>query len=302
MPLYRECPSCRALLTEDQLTTSEGLCPYCDARVGAHGEFASPDAAPDTRRRRPLVPLSAPATLSGKLATALFLLFEQFALIAGLMLLIKLPSNIGIELIADQNPNRVDPVEILRLKILVDLFFGPIYMAGIVTLLANRMSGLPTTFREAAQAGLHNWASLFAARIVSGFFILCGVILFIIPGIILAIRYSLIDEAVVLEGATVADSRARSSALTAGKELKIFLAGLVSFFLIAAFFELTRDLAGQAGLFDDPLTRAAFDSLVDVFAIFYSIVLFLYYWEARTERESAGLLLTASKEVQNYEL
>ena len=34
-----------------------------------------------------------------------------------------------------------------------------------------------------------------------------------------------------------------------------------------------------------------------------SIVLFLYYWEARTERESeAGLVQPAVKEAQNYEV
>ena len=71
MPRYRECPSCRALLTEDQLTATEGLCPYCDARVGDHGEFASPDAAPDFRRRRPLAPLSVPEPLGGKLGDGL---------------------------------------------------------------------------------------------------------------------------------------------------------------------------------------------------------------------------------------
>ena len=302
MPLYRECPSCRALLTEDQLTAAEGLCPYCDARVGAVGEYASPDAAPDFRRRRPLAPLSVPEPLGGKLGTALFLLFEQFAVIAGLMLLIKLPSNIAIDRMVARNPNPVDPFDVLRLRFLVDLFFGPIYMAGIVTLLANRMEGLQTTFIEAARAGLHNWARLFAAQIVSRVFILCGLLLFIVPGIVLAIRYCLIEEVVVLDGAGVADSRARSSALTAGKELKILAAGAVSIFLVVSFSLLGVDLAEQAGLLDHPLSRAAVLSLVDVFTIFNSIVLFLYYWEARAEREyDADLLHPAPKEVQRHE-
>lgn len=300
MPRYRECPSCRALLTEDQLTAREGLCPYCDARVGDQGEFASPDAAPDFRRRRPLAPLSVPEPLGGKLGMALFLLFEQFAIIAGLMLLIKLPSNMAIEAIVARNPNPVDPLDVLRLRFLVDLFFGPIYMAGIVTLLANRMVGLPTTFRDAARAGLRNWAPLFVAQIVSRFFILCGLVLFIVPGVVLAIRYCLIDEVMVLDGVSVADSRARSSALTAGKEFKILAAGVVSIFLVVAFSLLAVDLAEQAGLLDRPLPRAAVLSLADVFTIFNSIVLFLYYWEARAEREYAELLQPADK-AQDFE-
>ncbi len=303
MPLYRECPSCRALLTEEQLNSTRGLCPYCDSRVGESDEFASPDAAPDFRRRRSLAPISVPEPIGGKLGTALFLLFEQFAIIAGLMLIIKLPSNIAIEVIADRNPNPVDPFEVLRLRFLVDLFFGPIYMAGVVTLLANRMAGLPTTFSEAARAGLHNWARLFAAQIVARIFIVCGLILFIVPGVVLAVRYCLIDEAVVLEGAGAADSRARSSALTAGKELKILAAGAASIFLAVSFGVLVVDLAEQAGLLEHPAARAAVFSLADVFTIFNSIVLFLYYWEARAERESeAEVAQPAAKEAQNYEL
>jgi hypothetical protein len=285
------------LLTEDQLASTQGQCPYCDAPVGARDEFADPDAVPEKIRwRRPLTPLHAPETLGGKLATALFLLFDQLALIAGLILLIKLPANVGIELIADRNPNRLDAIEVQRLRTLADLFLGPIYTAGIITVLAHRMAGLPTTFGEAARAGLHNWGRLLAARVVSAFFILGGLVLFIIPGIILAIRYSLLDEAVVLDGAGVSRSRARSAALVSGKELKVLLAGVVAFFLSATVVVLVVDRADQARLLADPVIRGTVESLADVFVSFYWIVMFLFYWEAREEErlEHEALLQAAS--------
>ena len=84
----------------------------------------------------------------------------------------------------------------------------------------------------------------------------------------------------MLEGVSVADSRARSTALTAGKEFKILAAGAVSIFLIVSFSVLSVDLADQAGLLDHPLPRLAVLSLLDVLPIFNSIVLFLFYWEA----------------------
>jgi hypothetical protein len=306
MQRYRECPSCRALLSQDQLTTTEGICSYCDARVGEPGEYANPAAAPDDlRRRRPLAPLAVPDTLGGKLATALFLLLEQFPVIAGLVLLIKLPSNFGILWVVQENPNPVGPREILMLRSLVELFFGPIYLAGVVTLLANRMSGRPTTVVEAARSGLHNWPRLFAARVACGFFILLftlpgivlafgagfvvlGVLLCIVPGIILAVRYSFIDEAVVLEGVSVADSRARSTALTAGRGLRIFSAGLISVVSIAILVGSVEEMTAQAGLLDDPLSNAAFVSFADVFGVFVTIVLFLHYWEAIAEQQYAA--------------
>ena len=91
-----------------------------------------------------------------------------------------------------RNPNPVDAAEILRLRLLIDLFFGPIYMAGIITVLANRMAGLPTTFGEAARAGVDNWARVFAARVVSTFFIILGLFLFIIPAFVL--RHPLLPD------------------------------------------------------------------------------------------------------------
>jgi hypothetical protein len=304
MSRYRECPACRALLTEDQLASNHGQCPYCDAPVGAHDELAGTDAAPESRWRRPLAPLHAPETLSGKLSTAFFLLFDQIALIAGLILLIKLPVNIGIELIADRNPNPIDPAKVQRLKTLADLFLGPIYTAGIITVLAHRMAGLQITFSEAAQTGLRNWGRLLAARVVSGLFVIGGLLLLIVPGLILAIRYSLLDEAVVLDGAGVRRSRARSSALVAGKELKVFLAGLVAILLVAVFFTLAVELADQAGLLEDPVIRGVVESLADVCFSFYWIVMFLFYWEAREEEEyeHATLLQAAAKDAPIDEL
>jgi len=303
MQRYRECPSCRALLTQDQLTTTEGTCSYCDARVGEPGEYANPDAASDDlRRRRPLAPLTVPETLGGKLATAFFLLLEQFPIIAGLILLIKLPSNLGIGFLVEQNPNPVGPGEVFQLRWLVEIFFGPIYLAAVVTLLANRMSGRPTSFGEAARAGLHCWSRLFAARIVSGVFIALGLILLIVPGIILAVRYCFIDEMVVLEGSSVADSRARSSALASGRELKIFLAGFTSTALIVALTRVAAELAENAGILEDTVMSAIFISVVDVLGIFVTIVTFLYYWEARAEHEYAASTVPALKEIEGEEV
>ena len=46
----------------------------------------------------------------------------------------------------------------------------------------------------------------------------------------------------------------------------------------------------QAGWFDDPMVRAGFDSLINVFAISFAILLFLFYWEAHAEEEEAAAL------------
>jgi len=37
MRSFQECPSCRALLTDDQVSVSRGACPYCGCKIAADG-------------------------------------------------------------------------------------------------------------------------------------------------------------------------------------------------------------------------------------------------------------------------
>lgn len=289
MSRFRECPSCRALLTEDQLASTGGICPYCDARVAPAVDRHDPDAAPIVRPRRLFEPISVPATVTEKLLLSFRLLFEQLPLLAALVLIIKLPSNMAIELIAQKQANPADPFAAVWLVMLVELFFGPIYGAAIVVAMANRMVGQSTEFGEAIRTGIDHWARLFAARFVANLLIFLGLFAFIIPGIILAIRYSLIDAVVVLEDSPVADSRNRSAALVYGRGMKIFQAGLLMRILIVGFSSLVARVMIQADWFDDPMARALFDSLINVFAISFAILLFLFYWEAREEEQSIPL-------------
>lgn len=286
MSRFRECPSCRALLTEDQLASTGGRCPYCDARVASAEDFQDSEAAPVVRPPRLFEPVSIPVTITEKLLLSFRLLLEQLPLLAALVLIIKLPSNMAIELIADQNANPADPFGAVWLVMLVELFFGPIYGAAIVVAMANRMMGRSTEFGEAMRTGVDHWARLFAARFVANLLILLGLFAFIIPGIILAVRYSLIDAVVILEGSPVAESRNRSAQLVHGRGMKIFQAGLLLRILIVGFSSLIARVMIQADWFDDPMARAIFDSLINVFGISFAILLFLFYWEAHEEEQA----------------
>lgn len=250
--------------------------------------FQDPDAAPSVRPRRLFEPISVPFTITEKILLSLRLLLEQLPLLAALVLVITLPANVAIRLIVEKHGNPADPLAPAMLIMLVEVFFGPIYGAAIVVAMANRMAGRATDFGEAIRTGIDHWARLFAARFVASLLIFLGLFAFIIPGIILAIRYSLIDEVMVLEGSSIADSRNRSASLVYGRGLKIFQAGLLLRILIAGFASLVARVMVQADWFDDPMARALFDSLINVFAISFAILLFLFYWEAREEEQSAA--------------
>ena len=69
-----------------------------------------------------------------------------------------------------------------------------------------------------------------------------------IPGLILAARYMLIDEVVVLEGAGARDARQRSAQLTRGKTLRMIRAWFVSVALILTFSFSLANLLALAGM------------------------------------------------------
>jgi hypothetical protein len=295
MSSYRECPSCRALLTGDQLSAADGVCPYCGGKLTLDPDLLSrADLDLDNPYAPPRSPvgddssrLSIPRSFGGKMVMAFRLLFGQLPLFAALVLTIWIPGHLLIDMAVAGNPNQANTLTALRLGNLVELVFGPIYSAGIITALAARMSGEKTSYIEAMRAGLHHWGRLFGARLAAGLLVALGLFALIVPGLILAVRYSLIDEVVVLEGAGARVSRQRSSQLTWGKALLIFRAGAVSIALIMTFAVALASLLDVAGLLDHFLVAAACDCLISVFAVFFTCLLFLYYWEARQQEVNA---------------
>ncbi len=307
MSSYSECPSCRALLTAGQLAAGAGVCPYCggklaldrDSPYGTDYDFENPYAPPQSAAGDGLAPLAIPASLGGKMVMAFRLLFGQLFLFAALVLTIWIPGHLLIDMAVAGNgiPNQADPMKMLQLGQLVEFVFGPIYAAGIITALAARMSGAKTSYLEAMRAGLHHWGRLFGARFVAGLFVLLGLLVFFLPGLILAVRFMLIDEVVVLEGAGAWQSRQRSTQLTRGKALQIFRAWVVSIALIMVFSISLAKLLDLSGLRNHSLAADACDCLISVFALFFNCLLFLYYWEARQQEANAESEIRKEQEI-----
>ncbi len=291
MSSYRECPSCRALLTGGQLSACNGVCPYCggklpperDRSFGSDFDIENPYEPPRSELSSAHGQLSIPASFGGKMVMAFRLLFGQLPLFAALVLTVWIPGHLLIDAALADNPNRGNNLTVLELSQLVEFVFGPIYAAGILTALAARMLGQKISYVEAMQAGLHHWGRLFAARLIAGLSVLLGFLAFIIPGLILATRFMLVDEVVVLEGAGAWESRQRSSQLTWGKALQIFRAWVVSVALIMVFSLSLARVLDLAGLLKDPLVADACDCLISVFAVFFNCLIFLYYCEARQQ-------------------
>ena len=77
------------------------------------------------------------------------LLFGQLPLFAALVLTIWVPGQLLIDMAVAGNPNHADSLTALQLGNLVEIVFGPIYSAGVITALVARMAGEKTSYVEA---------------------------------------------------------------------------------------------------------------------------------------------------------
>src|SRR5437867_3121026 len=125
----------------------------------------------------------------------------------------------------------------MRMTMWIEGIFGPIYIGALVYALFQIKSGRTVGYKEAITIGFKKWGSLFAARFVAGLLMGLGLVALVIPGIILAVRYSLLDPAVIIEGRGTSESRVRSIALTVGRRWQIFWAAVLFFvpFMILGF-------------------------------------------------------------------
>ncbi len=222
-----------------------------------------------------------------KFGEAFQLLVSNLALFSAIVLTVWLPGNILVGLATRFATDENGALWwTLKLSQWIEGIFGPIYIGALIYALARLKQGWQVSYGEAMREGLRNWGSLFGARLIAGLFVLLGLLALIVPGIILLLRYSYLDYAVVLEGASAASARSRSTELT--KPVRAELCGVWVVFLIGLILVsaiLYLPLAFVSFL-DNFATNLFLDCLTSVLYVLIVIVLFLYYWEA-VEQERA---------------
>jgi hypothetical protein len=203
----RSCSRCRALI-EDY----EDPCRYCGeplaGRLRDNNPYAAP-TAPIAEGPSHEATEVAPSTF-GKVGQAFQVLFANLVVLVLLDGTISLPLHVLSQVLAQGSPDETRPLAELRFYLYGQGVFGPISQAAVVWALAAYFRGQRPRYGEALRTGFRNWGRLWGSRFVAGFFILLGLILLVVPGLILAVRYALIDSVVVLEGRGVSASRVRS--------------------------------------------------------------------------------------------
>ena len=153
----------------------------------------------------------------GNVREALRMLMVHLWLIAPLVLLVSLPGNVLVNYLFHYVPGR----SWIWTSMLIGAVFQPVSDGALIYALWEIKSGKSVTCSQPIEAGLDGWGRLFAARVVTGLFIGLGLIFLIVPGVVLALRYALLSEPVIVEEADGVGARKRSTQLTRGVRLQI---------------------------------------------------------------------------------
>jgi hypothetical protein len=218
-----------------------------------------------------------------KFSEAFRLLWRHLALFTAIILTVWLPGNILLNYVAYYVKGSGDAgfTGSMKMTMWIEGIFGPIYIGALVYALFQIKSGRSVTYREAIAIGFKKWGSLFAARFVAGLFIGLGFLALLIPGIVLLVRYSFLDEVVILEEGRIAtNARSRSTALTVGKSWQIFWSAVLFFIFFSLLsFAIYLPLGFIDSLNIMPV-EVVLDCILDLAYAVIQIVIFLFYWES----------------------
>jgi hypothetical protein len=223
-----------------------------------------------------------------KFVEAFRLLFSNIALFSAIILTVWLPANLVTSYLAFYSPSDDEFSRSFRINQVVTLVFDPISIGALIYALSRLKSGERPGYFESIAFGFRNWPRLLVVRLLVGIWIGFGLLLLVLPGVVLAVRYALTSPVALVEHAGTDKARHRSTELTRGVRWQIFWAwALDSVVFVPAPYLIYFALGEYFPHLDTIATEVALDSVMDVANSVIEIVMFLYYWQA-VEREKTA--------------
>ncbi|MCI0546175.1 MAG: hypothetical protein L0027_02710 [Candidatus Rokubacteria bacterium] len=199
---------------------------------------------------------------------------DLFTLIA---LTVWLPGHVAANYVQHFGPRGDGPAPSVALILMTELAFGPLVAASTIAALDRITRGMPVDYWTALHAGALAWGRLFVVRFVTGLIIVAGFLVLILPGLVLLVRYALVDAVAVLEGGNAADARRRSGDVTAGQRWEIFWTGTVLFAIVLGLNGFLATLVRVIPPLDHFVVRVLVDCVLAVAQTIFTIALFLFY-------------------------
>jgi hypothetical protein len=183
-------------------------------------------------------------------------------------------------------------IQELRITNGIEFALGPLYVSALLYAASRRQQGLAVTYGDAMAHGARRSFKLLISRLGAGVLVVLGLLALIVPGIILALRFALLDAVVSLEGLEGGQARKRSTLLTQGQRWTI-LGTLIGSFLVAAVGMVLTSfslyfLLGLAGQEENFGVAVLYECVSNVLLTLPMLVLFLFYWDAKDRPASVG--------------
>ena len=232
-----------------------------------------------------------PMSLGEILDTAFKVFTKNFILLAGIGILMQvivfaLAAGITFLALAAEVPLWVMVVMLMVPMILIT----PFASAVSTKVIADRYLGIPTGIGPAFKFALRILFPLLGAIMVAGLLTGIGLICLLIPGIILAIRFSLVGPATVVEGKGYLTALRRSGQLVSGEYGKLF--GLMVILWIASAV-VDASVGAILGADTWPATIVG-QILAAIIGAYASTVWVITYFERRCDKEGFDLQLLAN--------
>ena len=137
-------------------------------------------------------------------------------------------SGIGLEQLTSGYDDSSEAVEAAIPTALSYLVITPLVTAMAVHALLQAADGEEPGVRRSVVAGLELFAAVFVAVLLAAAGIAVGLLLLVLPGIYLAVRWYFVAQAVVIDGRRGPDALRRSGELVEGSWWRVFGIGIVA--------------------------------------------------------------------------
>ena len=176
-------------------------------------------------RRRPRVDLTAPRPVGALVADALRLYAAHPALFFLLALVVVAPYELVVLAATGTSPlgQQTAPASTAITLLLLDfVLVVPLVSALHVRAVAAMARDESPRLRDVLWEGIRVWPVVAAASVVADIGIGIGIILFILPGVVLAIRWAVVAQTAAVERTDWMGALRRGAALTGGSYLHVF--------------------------------------------------------------------------------